>query len=154
MEKELVGMQQEVVRKAQQIAEEFMAARSTDRRMDRQWSDLVLRVRNTERRGFAVEWRERYWIPQAKQKGRRYIPRHVAARDVVRHAKPEEREEVAAVRNKLTVLQWAYKELDRIRRELKKQQVLGDEADTSVGFVPRAKDRRRSADGRFIPDDR
>lgn len=134
------GIKAELVERAREIAREFMSSRTGRQRARDNWSDLVIRVRHNEREGFSVEWMKRVWGNIERR--HRYSPQHVPAKNILRHAKDHEHDEVARTKKQLEAIKSAYRNLAQIERTLGRVGQLGDEADRRVGFIPERKKPR------------
>lgn len=127
------NLQSELTRQAMLIAEDFMKNRSNQANKDN-WSDLTVRVRETEL-SLAIEWNRREWKSQAVGGKRRFNSKYVRESSVLRYARSWEVSEVRRVRDQLKQLKETYKLLQSIRKAHGLLGLLGSDADMLVGFV-------------------
>lgn len=139
---------------AYKICDEFISNRAVRRDNREEFSDLVVKVDLVNQTSLRVEWRQRRWRrPYGGKGSRRYDSIYLKFSEVLRAAKPFEREEVEQTRNQLRALQEAHSTLLKMEKQLRRLGLLRCDEDRQADFWEEGILEPRDPDtGRFIPD--
>lgn len=120
---------------AAELVQEFMGNRSVRRANPAEFSDLVVRCESIGNH-LRIEWRRRIWLQNPKPGAQKFYPRYVRYTEVLRYAKPYEKDEVRIARDRLRVLQEKHSELLKMESLLQRHGLTLEKADRLAGLMP------------------